>query len=868
MKKRKPDNIFKPIRIIDLELSDPSLAIDNSDGVDELKCLVRFHGVPLGFLHVGANESISKESLHNQFNDQISTHLFEDALASISRNGESRKTDLRNTACPTYQRKNPALTVAVCTRNRPDNLRQCLEVLNGIGYKPVEILIIDNAPDNMETRELVQNHFPKFHYICEPRPGLNWARNRAIIEAKGELIAFTDDDALPDPEWVNAIVQAFTEDPDVMAVTGLVIPLELETDAQILFENFGGFGCGFKKRRFKINSELGDNATTIIRHIADLGTGANMAFRRELFERIGLFDPGLDVGTVTNGGGDLEFFFRTLKEGFMIVYEPRVIVRHLHRRKMNQLYEQIENWGISYISCLVRCAKYYPEEKLTLFWKGCWWFYKEICRLLRTFSRPGKFPAKMISRELKGALKGLSRYQMATKDAQKIEHIYGAHPGLPAYEKQTQGLQSKTNSKFAVAIRKIELLKPLPDLADIRDYPDLWVFVTLNDNLLGKIAISNKYQSVSAAHLREAVAYQLKEVPPESFENPLDQEQAKEQNASQMLPNNVSVSIIISTYDRPNDLRSCLQSIMEQVTSRPAEVIVVDNHPSSGITPEVLKEFPDVVLINEARKGSSFGRNAGISFSIGDIIVTVDDDVTMPSDWLEKLVAPFINEQVMTVTGNILPFEIETSAQRLFEVYGGLGRGFKPFKADKNWLDGFKLKAVPTWDLGATANAAFRSEIFRDPEIGFMDEALGAGVPTGCSEDTYLFYKVMKSGFTIIYEPKAYVWHKHRRNMEDFRRQIYNYSKGHVAYHLTTLFNDKDYRVLFRLFIEMPLWYMWQLKGWLLRKHTYPLGLIILELLGNLSGPLALWRSRWYVKRVGKSNPYIARSKKATEPLI
>ncbi len=68
--------------------------------------------------------------------------------------------------------------------------------------------------------------------------------------------------------------------------------------------------------------------------------------------------------------------------------------------------------------------------------------------------------------------------------------------------------------------------------------------------------------------------------------------------------------------------------------------------------------------------------------------------------------------------------------------------------------------------------------------------------PTGCSEDTYLFYKVLKLGYTIFYEQDAFVWHRHRNSMEAFRKQIYGYSRGHVAYHLTTLINDGDLRVL------------------------------------------------------------------------
>ena len=143
-----------------------------------------------------------------------------------------------------------------------------------------------------------------------------------------------------------------------------------------------------------------------------------------------------------------------------------------------------------------------------------------------------------------------------------------------------------------------------------------------------------------------------------------------------------------------------------------------------------------------------------------------------------------------------------------------------------------------------------------------MDEALGVGTPTGCSEDTYLFYRVLKAGHTILYQPTAYVWHKHRRDMRALRRQIYGYSKGHVAYHLTTLLRDHDLRALLRLSIHLPRWHvkqvLRQIKSRLRGKRTdYPLSLTLLEIAGNLAGPWALWRSHRRVKREGRSQPYV-----------
>jgi glycosyltransferase involved in cell wall biosynthesis len=315
---------------------------------------------------------------------------------------------------------------------------------------------------------------------------------------------------------------------------------------------------------------------------------------------------------------------------------------------------------------------------------------------------------------------------------------------------------------------------------------------------------------------------------------------------------NVPVSIVLATLDRPEHLAECLSHLVAQRTTRRTEIIVVDNGPSSMLTPPVVAKFPGVRMVTEARRGLAYARNRGILASRGEIVVAIDDDVIAPPEWLETLVAPFAHPGVTVVTGNVIPHELETVAQRLFEAYGGLGRGSERRVADRTWFRRYRT-AAPTWLLGATANAAFRSSIFAHPEIGLMDEALGPGMPSGVGEDAYLFYRVLKAGLTIVYEPAAWVWHKHRRDLPALRRQIFDYSKGHVAYHLTTLFRDRDWRALINLTVLLPGTHARRALRRLLGRSDYPLSLILLEAAGNLAGPWALWQSRRRVRREGRS---------------
>jgi GT2 family glycosyltransferase len=411
---------------------------------------------------------------------------------------------------------------------------------------------------------------------------------------------------------------------------------------------------------------------------------------------------------------------------------------------------------------------------------------------------------------------------------------------------------SRSRDVQAVAVRTIDLDQPLQPLADAAGYAGVRLLVTRAGRPLGSVEIANHHQPVALTRLRHEVVTKLApQLLQEKLMRSLPCIGPRASAAGAVtLPAHIPVSVVVATHDRPDDLGNCLRCLTQQVSPRPLEVIVVDNHPISGATPPVAAAFPGVVLLSEPRQGLACARNRGIRASHGSIVVTTDDDVTMPPDWLEKLLSPFVQKDVMAVTGNVLPLELETVAQRLFEAYGGLGRGFERFVVAGDWFRQFR-SAVPTWTLGATANAAFRAEIFAQPEIGLLDEALGAGTPSGCSEDTYLFYKILKANRTLVYEPSAFVFHKHRRDLAALRRQLYNYSKGHGAYHLTTLLCDRDLRALVRLGFKLPQTYMRRFKDRLLGRSDYPASLILLEIMGNLAGPWSLWRSRRRLQQRG-----------------
>ena len=407
------------------------------------------------------------------------------------------------------------------------------------------------------------------------------------------------------------------------------------------------------------------------------------------------------------------------------------------------------------------------------------------------------------------------------------------------------------STAWPIAVRSCDLSRRLLPLEGLANYSRVRVFLTSGNDLLGSVDIWNRGADlIPVPRLIDAIA---KRHSPLLHERQV-RAQLRVNEPSPLLVPPTTVSVIIPTCGRPDDLRRCLASIVGQKTRHRLDVLVVDNSPASGAAGKVVRDFAGVRMISESRPGLSFARNTGIRHAGGEIIVATDDDVTAPETWIEKLVAPFVRPEVAAVNGHVLPAELETEAQCRFEAYGGLGKGFTRFEVDGTWFRS-RRGAVPTWGLGATANAAFRASVFSEPAIGLIDEALGAGTPTGCSEDTYLFYKLLKAGHAIVYEPSAYVWHRHRTTMSSLRRQIYAYSKGHVAYHLTTLIEDGDGRALIRLFVSLPGAYLRRAVQRIRRHSDYPLSLILLEIVGNLAGPVALWRSRRRARKLGRSAP-------------
>jgi len=291
------------------------------------------------------------------------------------------------------------------------------------------------------------------------------------------------------------------------------------------------------------------------------------------------------------------------------------------------------------------------------------------------------------------------------------------------------------------------------------------------------------------------------------------------------------VSIVICTRDRPDDLERCLASFSDQ-TRRPDQVLVVDNASKDERTMLAARRA-GVDYIREDRPGLDIARNTGATRAEGEIVVYTDDDVVIHRHWLERIVAAFDADDIMAVTGLVLPAELETEAQYTFERYWGFGRGYSRIDFGKDFFARYRSHGCPTWKIGAGANMAFRKTIF--DEIGLFDERLDVGA-AGCSGDSEYWYRILANGWRCRYEPTAVVFHYHRRTFEGLAQQLQAYMRGHVTALFVQFERTREYGNLRRIFTHMPFWYARRVVGRWLRGRNLSNRFLFQEIRGALEG--------------------------------
>jgi GT2 family glycosyltransferase len=240
------------------------------------------------------------------------------------------------------------LSVVIATCANAEMAVGCVNSILAAVDDPLEVIVVENRPEGSTVAAALEAAFPgdgRIRYVEERQPGLASARNAGLDAARGDLIAFTDDDVQVDRGWAPAIRAAFAAAPEVACVTGLILPRELETAAQLLDERFASFGKGFDRRTYSIDQPPPDQP--LFPYTAGyFGSGANMTFRSEAIRDLGGFDRALGTGTPSRGGEDLDICVRLLRSGRLLTYEPAAMVWHRHPATYAAVKRQVLGYGV------------------------------------------------------------------------------------------------------------------------------------------------------------------------------------------------------------------------------------------------------------------------------------------------------------------------------------------------------------------------------------------------------------------------------------------------------------------------------------------------------------------------------------------
>lgn len=213
------------------------------------------------------------------------------------------------------------VSILICTRDRPEKLRRALEAIGQLSV-PVgvdfEVLVMENGSGHDVTasacRDLLSVLTGRLRGFHLPFAGKSRAANAGFRLSRGDIIAFLDDDIVPRKDWLAVICQHFSEDAGLGVMTGRVELLD-EQDLPV----------GIRR----------SNQRIVLQDLADLYLliGCNLAIRRGVVERIGLFDANLGPGSRAGFHEDHDFFYRAWRAGEKVVYEPSLFVYHGHGRQ-------------------------------------------------------------------------------------------------------------------------------------------------------------------------------------------------------------------------------------------------------------------------------------------------------------------------------------------------------------------------------------------------------------------------------------------------------------------------------------------------------------------------------------------------------
>ncbi len=427
--RRSSEPAFLAVPVADFELSEPG-NLPQPNAVGQIHLLIRRHGRPIGALAMLQPGPRGPADIAAE-----AAHCFADVPTDGTENGATHNTIAApetGAGAGPYQAplSTELVSVIICTLGQDPKLAQAARSVLTQTHRNLELLVIDNDPESGGTAAALTGiNDPRLRIVAEPRRGLSVARNTGVAAARGSLVAFTDDDALADSGWLEALTSPFRDHAGIACVTGLVLPAELSTRAQVWFEEFGAFDKGFTRLVWSADDTdptvsslgvAGTHSALFPYSCGVFGSGNNMAFRAEFLREHGLFDVALGAGTLARGGEDLDAFLMVMLAGAILIYEPRALIRHFARRDVDGLRRQMFGYGVGMCAVIAKHATTSPGSAMRIGHRLPGGFWKLLSPASeKNERRTDDFPPQMVRAELAGYLAGPVLYVRSRRAARR-----------------------------------------------------------------------------------------------------------------------------------------------------------------------------------------------------------------------------------------------------------------------------------------------------------------------------------------------------------------------------------------------------------------------------------------------------------------
>jgi glycosyltransferase involved in cell wall biosynthesis len=312
---------------------------------------------------------------------------------------------------PIVLRHSPMMSIVICTTAASTLLERQLQSISQLQYPHREVIVVSSATREPHVATLCAK-YSFVRHVFEPRPGLNYVRNTGWQVSRGEIVAYVDDDGTLDPLWLTALAANYQE-PRIGCVSGLVLPLELQSAAQEQFERHSPLQIA--RRVYKPGTASVMLALTASRLVG----GTNISFRRSTLAAIGGFDVALDAGSIGRGGGIADITARVLRHGGEVVYDPRAICYHTPPKTFEQLRRRVFDHGFGRAACAMKYAHDLEVANLSIRALKQWFWKAGALRLAANLrlAAAGRehCPIQLIFAEMIGAAMGLRAYRRSAR---------------------------------------------------------------------------------------------------------------------------------------------------------------------------------------------------------------------------------------------------------------------------------------------------------------------------------------------------------------------------------------------------------------------------------------------------------------------